>query len=358
MDILHREFIGIIEELAKEAVRKGLSEDQWDRLVDQKYQPWLDEMSQILHADLQEHSKEMLATEGEFRREFERRNKRRWKLPLDQLRVMICIIEESAESLVAEWNADHLDKPHTFGALNQLCVKSLLLSREIICLIEGGFADGALARWRTLHETAVVAFFVAHHDEQTAERYIASFHFKAKSAMHQLNEYADRAGLEPFTGRELEQAERDCYAMEARLGTGLGEDYGWAREALGKGKGRVTFADLERDTGLDHWRPRVRWSSQSVHAVYRPPLSSLGMSEAELEGHLTGASNGGMVDPMHMTAISLHTAAASFLMTWANTDRLVAVKIVGKISQDIGPLAVGVEARSARRAKARRGVGQ
>ncbi|MCD9026607.1 DUF5677 domain-containing protein [Luteimonas sp. BDR2-5] len=354
MDTLHRELVKVIEGLAKQAKRKGLSDDQLEQVVEREYPRWLEEMSQILGAELQARSKEMLAEEKANARGFENRNKRRWKLPLDQLRVMIRVIEESAESLVVEWNDEHRDDPCTFAALNNLCVKSLLLAREIICLIEGGFADGALARWRTLHETAVIAFFVAHHDELTAERYIASFSFKAKSAMHQMNQYADRSGLGKFSDQELEQAERDCSAMQERLGKGLGEDYGWAREALGKEKGKVTLVDIERDTGLDHWRPRVRWSSQNVHAGYRPPLASLGMSEAELEGHLTGASNSGMVDPIHMTAISLHTAGVAFLTTWPNADRLVVASIVGRISQDIGPLAMDVEAKSAKRAKARR----
>ena len=349
MDILHRELERTLRKFAKS---KGISPDQLDALFEDKYPEWISEMAGVIHEELQRRSKEMLAEEAGNTRAFERRNKRRWRLPLEQLKVMIRIVEESAESLVAEWNKKHKDDPYTFGALNHLCVRSLVLSREIICLIEGGFADGALGRWRSLHETAVVACFIAERDELTAERFLASFICKSKKAMLQYNEYAERANLGPFSDEDIRTAEKECHELEARLGKRLGDDYGWAREAL-NAKVKPTLFALEQATGLDHWRPRFRWSSQNIHSDYRPPLSSLGMAEAKDAMHLTGQSNSGMVDPIQMTAISLQVAATSFLTRWTNTDRLVTSRILDRISRDIGPLAMKVEADSARRAERR-----
>lgn len=349
MDILQRKLEKKIRQLAKS---KELSPDELNALVEENYREWINHVARAVHEDLQRRSKEMLAEEGRNTRDFERRNKRRWKLPLDQLKVMIRIVEESAEGLVAEWNKKHKDDPYTFGALNHLCVRSLMLAREIICLIEGGFADGALGRWRSLHETAVAACFIAEHDELTAERFMASFICKSKKAMLQVNEYAERANLDPFSDKDIRAAEKECRELEERLGKGLGDDFGWAREAL-SAKGKPTLFDLEQATGLDHWRPRYRWSSQNIHSGYRPPFSSLGMAEAKAMLHLTGQSNSGMVDPIHMTAISLLVAATSFLTRWPNADRLVTARILDQISQDIGPLAMKVEANSARRAERR-----
>jgi hypothetical protein len=75
------------------------------------------------------------------------------------------------------------------------------------------------------------------------------------------------------------------------------------------------------------------------------------MAEAKEMLHLTGQSNSGMVDPLQMTAISLLIVATSFLARWPNTDRLVTARILDRISRDIGPLALRVEADTARRAK-------
>lgn len=353
MGVLHAELVRKIKQTTRRLIRSGkINSDQINAIVEEMYPEWLTRISVEVHTYLRATESEILGEIGRQTRAFERRNKRRWKQPLDQLKIMICIAEESADSLVDEWNKEHLDDPYTFGALNHLFVKSLLLSREIICLIEGGFADGALGRWRTLHETAATASFIAQNDELTAERFIAGFSFKSKKAMLQINEYAERAGLNPFSDEELQAANEECDELKKRLGEGLEDDWGWARVALGV-KSKPNLFDIERETALDHWRPRYRWSSQNVHSGYRPPLSSLGMAESQVSAHLTGASNGGMVDPIHMTAISLSIAASSFLGRWPNTDRLVASIILNEISVDIGPLASQVEAASARRAMRR-----
>jgi hypothetical protein len=47
-------------------------------------------------------------------------------------------------------------KPAKQEALGSLVTRALLVFREIISLCEAGFPDGALARWRTLHELYVI----------------------------------------------------------------------------------------------------------------------------------------------------------------------------------------------------------
>ena len=46
------------------------------------------------------------------------------------------------------------------------------MADEIICLLENGFADGAMARWRTLHEIAIVAIVLSKHGEDIAQGYL------------------------------------------------------------------------------------------------------------------------------------------------------------------------------------------
>lgn len=347
-----------LAQLQQQASEAGLDAEKTEKLLHDKYLEMLQDVAISVRADLNGRAPDMLANDKDQTRAFEARNRCRWKLPLDQLRVVIKIVEESAQILSEEGDEDASVRPHLFAALNSLCARALLLTREILCLIEGGFADGALGRWRTLHEAAVIAVFLASHDDITAERYLASFQFAARRAMDQLNAVADRAHLEPFTEEQIQVASHACESLQGRLGEGLGEDYGWAREALGKSKRhRVKLADLEVSTGLDHWGPRVRWSSQSVHGAYRPPLASLGMSEAQKEVHLIGQSNSGMVDPIHMTAISLQLVATSFLATWPNAERLVSMKITGEICDEIGHLAQSAERGSAERAAEKRDGG-
>ena len=47
-----------------------------------------------------------------------------------------------------------------FFVLWRLHARSCQITMEILALLKSGFADGAHARWRTLHEIAVTALFI------------------------------------------------------------------------------------------------------------------------------------------------------------------------------------------------------
>ena len=49
--------------------------------------------------------------------------------------------------------------------------KGCATAAGILVLLRAGFADGALARWRSLYEVELIAHFIADHGLSTAERY-------------------------------------------------------------------------------------------------------------------------------------------------------------------------------------------
>ena len=335
----------------------GLSDEEIHSLVQEKILEGVGLLSAEVYTSLTNDAPDMLKEERAQAVAFERRNRGRWKKPLDLLKIMVRVVQESGEGLCQEWAVEPDNREQLFSALNRLFVKALVITREAICLMEAGFADGALARWRSLHEVAVIASFLSKFGEQAAARYIASFTFASRSAMKNINEYAHRAGMKQYSAKELSAADDRCNELDSLFGKGIDKDYGWARDALGVAHdARVTFFSIEQAVALDHWRPRYRWASQNVHSNYSPPRSSLGMVEAKEEIHLVGPSNSGMVDPLHMTAISLGIVASAFLSTWPNMDRLVVLNFLSRISEEIGPVALEVEAKSARRAAVHRGI--
>ena len=59
----------------------------------------------------------------------------------------------------------------TFQNLIRLDAKSALISKEILCLMKNGFPDGALGRWRALHEVAVTSLFILKHGAECSEKH-------------------------------------------------------------------------------------------------------------------------------------------------------------------------------------------
>jgi hypothetical protein len=276
---------------------------------------------------------------------FRRRNYRRWRKAFELLEFMWMISEE----IGAKLNEKHrpqavIDKDYLFEALTYLHTRSLLVTREIICLMYGGFPDGAMSRWRTLHELATTASFLGKHGGEVAHRYLASHLFNSYRAAKQLEIYAERANIDRFPPEEIDYLERSCDALAARFGKEMKEDYGWAASTLKVRK--PTFAMIEKDVGLDHWRPRYRWASQHTHGPHRPSHALLAMVEAKRQVLLVGPSNSGMVDPLQMTAITLAIVSGALFVTRPSVDHIVAAKILSDISKEIGPVALGLERNS------------
>src|ERR1039458_2598896 len=85
------------------------------------------------------------------------------------------------------------------GLLIRFLVRSCQVTDEIICLLENGFADGAMARWRTLHEIGVVAAVISKHGEEIAKRYVAHQAVESERAMKKYQSCYQQLGYKPIT---------------------------------------------------------------------------------------------------------------------------------------------------------------
>jgi hypothetical protein len=279
---------------------------------------------------------------------FEKRNLQRWRKAFN----LIELIWEVAADVGDKFNKDLQGQPfardqaYLLTALVHIHARSMLVASECICLMKGGFPDGALSRWRTLHELNVIAAFLLK-NRSAAHRYIISFEIQALAAARQMQEYAARSKIEPPTEDKIASMEARCKSHVARFGKDIQDDYGWASEVIGKKK--PNLLDLEKVVGLDHWRPRFKWASQHTHGAHRPFGSMLATTEATSPVFPIGQSNSGMVDPLHMTAISLTHVTSSLLMSRPSIDCAVCSKVLMGLSDDLGNAAMKVEHVKARK---------
>tara|TARA_R110002012_G_scaffold82942_1_gene209139 strand:- start:606 stop:1667 length:1062 start_codon:yes stop_codon:yes gene_type:complete len=336
----------IVEKSLAELVKAGeLDEDKATLILEEKYDGFVRRFADHLKGKITRTSKGPLSDRREMRRDFTKRHQKRWKKAFDLLETIQAICEEIGTTFNAEYRPSAAKQQDCkFGALISLNVRGLLVSNETICLLQNGFADGAMGRWRTLHETAVIAQFLSGNDEIVSERYLASFDVQARRAMHQYEEYRERANLSPFTEDQIADIEQRYEQTLERYGASIRGEYGWASEALNKEK--PNFFDLEVATGLDHWRPRYRWASQYTHANYKPSQTYLGLVEAEEQVLLIGPSNSGSVDPAHMTAFSLCHLTEALIRIRPTMDHLIMARILLNLRDELGPLLMDTERES------------
>ncbi|HST37380.1 MAG TPA: DUF5677 domain-containing protein [Allosphingosinicella sp.] len=346
------EFQQAFEKSLKDQWTKGASEEQLLEGMGAAFERSRAQIGPTILKDLKRRTKSMLKAERAKIAGFEKRNFDRWKPAFDIFEAILEIVHEVGAQHDADFRPQAIrNQDWRFEAVSHIHARGLLVAREIYGLLRCGFPDGALARWRTLHELTTTAIFISQCEPEIAFRYLASFRFAALRAARQLSEFAERADMEPFSAEEIRLMEEECVALTRHIGERLKSDYDWATPSLGNGK--ATFDRIEKSVGLDHWRPRYRWASQHNHGGHRPGMNLLGACESEEPLFLVGPSNSGFVDPLHMSSVSLMQLFSTFLLNEPNLDRIIIVDVVNSLVDELGPLAIEVERTSleARRAR-------
>jgi len=186
--------------------------------------------------------------------------------------------------------------------LSKLHCRACQVTAEIITLLESGYARGAMARWRTLHEIEVVATFIAEAGDSTAKRYADYEIVEAKRAKDQYQENAEELGFKPYAKREAARIERQYETILSEYGKDFRNPYGWAAEYLGNKSPR--FADIERVAGAARMRSHYKFASYNVHAS--PKALSLKMDTFNVgDWPIAGASNAGLEEPGQNATITL-----------------------------------------------------
>lgn len=325
-----------------------MSEEDVARKVSQLFELVRADCKKSTIESYREIAAEKLAIIRDEIKDFEERNFARWEPAFDHLEMMWHVAQELGEAHGKDiQQRDNEDNNATMAALAHIFPKSLLVVQEIICLLKGGFPDGALTRWRSLHELSVTAMYIKKEGDKAALEYLLSFHFSARSAAHQMNKHSERAGLKKFTAEEIQEFDARCTEAEGILERVIKNDKQgeWPKITIS----HQTFACVEESVGMDHWRPWYKWASSYTHADHRPSDKSLGLTETTVPVNLVGPSDSGFVDPFQLTALSLAQLVATYLTHSINLDRIVHIDVFRELANEMADIAI--EAESDRRQK-------
>lgn len=112
----------------------------------------------------------MLRDHGRVRRRFERNLLKCWGKALDSLEVVyVAALEAGADFNDRQRAGAAEDGDLVFEALVGLHARACVAASEVSSLLRTGHAAGALARWRTLHECAVISSVIGERGRQPGE---------------------------------------------------------------------------------------------------------------------------------------------------------------------------------------------
>lgn len=257
-----------------------------------------------------------------------------WGKPISLLEMFLLIAIEAGDLFNNEHRESSAEtNDYIFETLSRLHARGCQILSEIIVLLRNGFADGAHARWRTMHEIAVIAYFISKHGNDTAERYLYHDAIESYKAALKYQQHCKALGYEPLSDDELDEIKYTYDSMLNRFGKSYRNQYGWASFALKKD--RPNFAEIEADVGLEHMRPYYKMASHNVHANPKGIFFKLGLMPEE-DILLAGPSNIGLADPGHCAAVSLLQITTVLLTTKTNLDILVILNILKFLERQIG----------------------
>lgn len=333
MDTLQRDFELVVKKAQSDDVAKAPTAKQIARIAEKTTKS----AGRGFYKSLIATAPDMLADRRKDREAFEQRNVRRWRKPFDLIETIWTCCEELGRNFNQHHRPEAVrEQDYVFEAMTHLHAKALLVTSEIICLLRGGFADGALTRWRTLYEANVVATLICQEGQELALRYLAH------SRVQAWNEVKMDEAHEPDEEREHLKAQAE-FAIE-KFGSELNRRNGWACAITGQKK--PTFEHLVVLAGKSEEKSLYKHASLHVHGNHRGLDELLGVCEAEKDILLVGSSNSGMVGPLTLAAVSIVESTSLLLLIKPNLDRLVFVNTIWRMAHRMHDLAGRIERQS------------
>ncbi len=293
------------------------------------------EISIIFLNSLKKKSNRMLKARRKDFSRFESRLRKAWKKAFDLFEMLIAIALEAGEDYNNEFRKMTSEENDlVFEVLTRLHARACQISSEVLTLLRSGYADGAHARWRSLHEVVVVGLLISSNGTDLAEKYLLHDAIESYKASLVYQEHCEKLGYEPLTYDELSDLKNEYDLLIDRFGTIFKKEYGWAYPTIDSKN--PTFRDIEKAAGLTHLRPFYKMACHNVHANPRGIFFKLGLYPDSGDILLAGPSNVGLADPGHSAALSLAQITISLLAQNPNLDRLVLCQILIKLQDKIG----------------------
>lgn len=253
----------------------------------------------------------------------------RWGPALDSLRLMSDFSVDIGKRYFTKLQRSKSAKNwHLRYALSQLHVRCCQVTKEILVLLENGYADGAMARWRTLHELVIVSSVIHDGGNDVAKRYLDHEAVEAKKALEEYNRNHQALNLSPISIRETKAVTANYEDVVQRYGKDFKNEYGWASVMLSKPSPR--FADLEAAANLSAMRSYYKMASYNVHAGIKGLTHRLG-NIGEYGGVTAAASNAGLEEPGVRTANSVAALVVLMMGNIRNLDAIVEMHVLADL---------------------------
>ncbi len=276
----------------------------------------------------------LLKQQDKERKEYVRLIGQSWNKPLDLLEILLSVSLEAGTKFNEYYRPSTVEEDDfVFEAVTRLYARGCQVGFEILLLLRNGFADGAHARWRTLHEICVEARLISQNGNNVAEQFLLHSQISNYQEAELYQKYYQVLGYAPPDQVEIDTTKGIRDELINRYGKSFVGNYGWAAQILNMK--RPTFVDLERIVGLDHLRPFYKLANANVHSGSKGAMFRLGSPLERDNVLVAGPSIYGLGEPGQNTAYSFHLLTQTLLFTKTNLDQVAFASATERLMHEI-----------------------
>lgn len=334
MGIFDEAIIKVIKENEKELNKKTPKE--LDKIVKELFTTNIEKMSKKLYLDLKSDYKNMLIEHRNEEEDFNKLILKQWKEAFDILETIIVISLESCEVFCKDFGEKAQKKNNKlFYALKAIHARAIQISKECLLLLKNGYADGALARWRTIHELNVISRFLSqYYNEELIEMYLD--HGIVEEYKEELSYRKNPRTKQRYTDKAFNDMQRQFIELKKKYGVPFTKSNGWAYKVLKKEN--IYFSDIEVATDFIHMKSYYNTACSTIHSGHNGSINKVGLTPNSKHILLCGPTNYGISIPCQNVAISLVILTMNFLNIYLSADSIASSYIMKNFLDELMPL--------------------
>lgn len=305
-------------------------ENNNDEILSSKFSNFIEKFLHEIILEIDTNSNNFASEERTKNEEFQSRNNKRWhELFLTYEILLSCCLDA-----VQSWRSrNDTGKDILASTLLRLHAKGYLIAREVLYLCQGGYPDGALARWRSLHEIICISLFILKYGEECAERFV--YHSIADEINFFKTHDTYKNRLKVKAQYDKDEHKQLTAFLDSKYEENFKNPYGWARKFI-KGKpDRLSFAKIEKDINLDHYRFFYANASHGIHGSFLHLIDNLSLRECKENILLVGQSNSGMALPISCASLSLSIITSKLLSMNSEIEDVISIKLIDHYRREI-----------------------
>lgn len=321
-----------MQSIIEEVKVKTSDADKQKEIIDKVFSEKLPKITDDLIKTLNESTHFMLTQHRYIDLEFNARHNRRWFEAFDLLEKCIIASFEIGEEMQRNSSTFIQDNnKELFEILLRLHARGIRISKEILVLFRNGYADGAMARWRTLYELSIVSLFISKHGNKIAKQYKDYASVETYSELKTYIEKNHKSKFEEVSKEEIQRQEKLISNLKMKYCDDYVKKFGWTYNVLDKNK--RTFEGIEENVENDHLRPFYKWACNTIHAGPKAAYYSIGICGTS-DIMLAGPTNYGFADPGQNTALAIFHLTSNLVLNFMDYDNLVELNVLSRFFEE------------------------